>query len=74
MSMLLRRYHETVETVEEAAEVDPKPVPGEPPVPVEEPAGNASKEAWLAYALAHGYTAEGLEGRTRDELRDLFND
>lgn len=74
MSMLLRRYHEAVETVEEAAEVEPQPVPGEPPVPTEEPAGNASKAEWHAYALAQGYTEEGLEGRTRDELRELFND
>lgn len=74
MSMLLRRYHEQVETVDEAAEVEPKPVEGEPPVPAEEPAGNASKAEWHAYALKHGFTEEGLEGRTRDELRDLFND
>jgi hypothetical protein len=38
------------------------------------PAGNASKETWHAYALTQGYAEEGLEGRTRDELRDLFND
>lgn len=38
------------------------------------PAGNASKETWHAYALTQGYTEEGLEGRSRDELRDLFND
>jgi len=38
------------------------------------PAGNASKEAWHAYALTQGFTEEGLDGRTRDELRDLFND
>ena len=73
MSMMLRRYHEQVETVEEAAEVEPQPVPGEPPVPTEEPAGNASKAEWHAYALSQGYTEEGLEGRTRDELRALFD-
>lgn len=38
------------------------------------PAGNASTEAWHAYALTQGFTEEGLEGRTRDELRELFND
>jgi hypothetical protein len=38
------------------------------------PAGNASKAEWHAYALTQGFTEEGLEGRTRDELRDLFND
>jgi len=37
------------------------------------PAGNASKTEWHAYAIAQGYTEEGLEGRTRDEIRDLFN-
>jgi hypothetical protein len=54
-------------------ELDEAPAPV--PVPVDEaPNGNASKEAWHAYALTHGYTEEGLAGRTRDELRDLFND
>jgi hypothetical protein len=39
----------------------------------EAPAGNASKAEWHAYALMQGYPAEGLEGRTRDELRELFS-
>lgn len=40
----------------------------------EAPAGNASKDAWHAYALTQGYTEEGLEGRTRDEIRALINE
>ena len=73
MSMLLRRYHEAVETVEEAAEVTTAPAESAP-AEGEAPAGNASKAEWHAYALTQGYSEEGLEGRTRDELRDLFND
>ena len=65
MSMLLRRYHEPAEVAEETVE-EPKAD--------EAPNGNASKADWHAYALAQGFTEEGLEGRTRDELRDLFND
>lgn len=38
----------------------------------ESPAGNAARETWEAYAIAQGYPAEGLEGRTRNEIRDLF--
>jgi len=73
MSMLLRRYHEAAETVEEAAEATTKPSEGGEGTDGA-PAGNASKAEWHAYALTQGYTEEGLEGRTRDELRDLFND
>jgi hypothetical protein len=52
---------------------------GEAPAPAtvaadEAPTGNASKADWHAYALTQGFTEEGLDGRTRDELRDLFND
>jgi hypothetical protein len=48
---------------------------GETPSSVaDQPTGNASKAEWHAYALTQGFTEEGLEGRTRDELRDLFND
>jgi len=61
MSMLLRRYHKSAEVPEET-KAD------------EAPNGNASKADWHAYALTQGYTEEGLDGRTRDELRDLFND
>lgn len=69
MSMLLRRYHEKAEAPAEAEAPDT-----EAPTEDEAPAGNASKAEWHAYALAQGFTEEGLEGRTRDEIRDLFND
>jgi hypothetical protein len=52
---------------------EPDDVPAEGET-VEPPTGNASKADWHAYALTQGYTEEGLEGRSRDELRDLFND
>ena len=38
----------------------------------EPPAGNASLEEWHAYALAHGKTEAELEGKKRDEIRELF--
>ena len=78
MGMMLRRYHEAVSTVEEAAEVTTKPVESPEPEAAEAgdgaPAGNASKAEWHAYALSQGFPEEALEGRSRDELRDLFND
>lgn len=47
------------------------------PLEVEEPAGNASTEAWVNYAKSKGATDEDLvdaEGQPlkRDELRDKF--
>ncbi len=52
------------------ADEAPEPAPAEG----ESPAGNASKAEWHAYALTQGYTEEGLEGRTRDEIRALINE
>lgn len=37
------------------------------------PGGNASLDEWHAYALAHGQTDEDLEGKSRNEIRDLFS-
>jgi hypothetical protein len=72
MGMLLRRHYEAAETTAEAA---PKAEEAPAAKPADEaPSGNASKAEWHAYALKQGYPVEGLEGRTRDELRDLFND
>ena len=51
-----------------------EPVPVVPNAEGEAPTGNASKADWHAYALTQGFTEEGIEGRSRDELRDLFND
>lgn len=36
------------------------------------PAGNASKEEWIAYAVAHGTTEADLDGLGRDQIRDLI--
>ena len=36
------------------------------------PAGNASTEAWQAYATSKGATAKQIEGKSRDELRAQF--
>lgn len=48
----------------EAAEVDPTITP--------KPAGNATKDEWLAYALTQpNVDEEFLSGLTRDEIRDL---
>jgi len=38
------------------------------------PAGNASLEAWQAYAESQGVAKDDLYGKTRDEIRALFND
>lgn len=35
------------------------------------PGGNASTEDFTAYRLAHGYSADELEGLSRNDLRDL---
>ena len=59
MGMLLARHRTVTEAPAEEA--------------TEAPAKSASKADWHAYALSQGYTEEGLDGRTRDELRDLFN-
>lgn len=34
--------------------------------------GNATKAAWVEYALAHGKTEEELDGLKRDEIAALF--
>jgi hypothetical protein len=70
MSMLLRRHYEAAEVAEDVI----VGVPEQDQFSSEPPNGNASKADWHAYALAQGYPEEGLDGRTRDELRDLFND
>lgn len=56
----------------------------EPEVPKEEvpvdpdaatpPAGNASKEAWHAYALDNGKTSADLDGLGQREIRALFTE
>lgn len=48
---------------------------GETPSSVADaPPGNASRDAWHAYALSLGFPEEGLEGRSRDEIRALINE
>jgi hypothetical protein len=53
------------------------PAPEEEAVeePVEDdglPKGNASREEWAAYALAHGLTEDEVGPLSRDEIRDRF--
>lgn len=44
----------------------------DPNLPVR-PAGNASQEVWLAYALAQpNADEEFFTGKSRDEIRDMF--
>ena len=69
MGMLLRRHYEAAEADAPQAEEAPAGTPDEGV-----PAGNASREDWHAYALTQGYPEDGLEGRTRNEIRDLFNE
>jgi hypothetical protein len=38
------------------------------------PAGNASLEAWQKYAESQGLAVDDLDGKTRDDIRALFND
>ena len=42
--------------------------------PDAKPAGNASTEAWHAYALAHGKTSADLDGLKQGEIRALFTE
>ena len=52
-----------------------EPAPETPVVPVDDkPAGNASTEAWHAYALAHGKTSADLDGLKQTEIRALFTE
>lgn len=39
---------------------------------VEQPAGNASREDWHAYALTQGATEDEVADLSRNELRDKF--
>jgi topoisomerase IA-like protein len=43
----------------------------EPDAP-EQPAGNASHDEWVAYAVSQGVDQDEAEAKSRDELRDLF--
>lgn len=39
----------------------------------EKPAKGSKKEDWVAFALANGKTEEDLDGLTRDQIADLFD-
>lgn len=39
---------------------------------LEEPAGNASRTDWVAYAISQGLAAEDVAELKRDEIRDLL--
>jgi hypothetical protein len=38
----------------------------------EQPAGNASRDDWRAYALTQGATEDEVEDLSRNDLRDLY--
>lgn len=40
----------------------------------ERPSGRAGLETWTAYALAHGYSEDDLDGMGRNAIRDLFDE
>jgi hypothetical protein len=46
--------------------------PADPPTGDEKPAGNASHDEWVAYAVSQGVDQDEAEAKSRDELRDLF--
>jgi hypothetical protein len=50
------------------------PATGDSTTGPEKPAGNASRDDWVAYAKAMGATDEDLEGYSRDEIRDDYPD
>lgn len=41
---------------------------------LDRPAGNASLEAWQAYALQEGHTAEGIADLKREDIKALFTE
>jgi len=60
--------------VYEQDDSEPEPVAphGERDEEVEQPAGNASLEAWQEYARSQGLTDADLDGKGRDDLREQF--
>lgn len=58
--------------VEEAGEPEADPIPG-PETPDGKPAGNASKDAWLRYAIQLGATPEQAE-LTKAQLIEWVNE
>lgn len=59
---------------DQVLDVDPKHAPrytsqGWRPATPDAPAGNASLDAWQAFARERGFTDEDLDGKSRDELR-----
>lgn len=56
--------------VEDIADVEVE-TPADDPSPAK-PSGNASRDDWAAYALTQNVAAESLEGKSRDEIRELF--
>lgn len=40
---------------------------------VERPAGNESREKWFEFAKSQGYNVDVLDGMSRDQIRDLFD-
>lgn len=48
---------------------EPPPPDRDPTAP---PAGNASKQAWIDYAVLRGADRDDADAMTRDELRDVY--
>lgn len=63
---------QTVGTAAAAAASDPEGEGGESEAGA--PAGNASREAWAAYALTQGATGADLDGLNRNDIRDAYGD
>jgi len=61
---------DAVTDAEGAAE--PDDAEPEPTEVGEKPAGNASHDEWVAYAVAQGVDQEEAEALSRDQLRDRF--
>lgn len=57
-----------------AAPVEPDPTKDAPEPADEKPAGNASKDDWYAYALAHGKTSADLADLGQRDIRALFTE
>jgi hypothetical protein len=59
------------EMVEKVGKPQASPAAKEKPVD-EKPAGNASHDEWVTYAVSQGVDQDEAVAKSRDELRDLF--
>lgn len=66
--IVAERFGEKPATVTETAAVTPAPAGDAEP-----PRGNASREAWVEYAITQGKTEDDLAGLKQGEIRALFD-